>query len=583
MKWGDSMKKPLIGVIMSDCCREASAQMLQGMISQAFLCKCNIIVIGTFGEPGYRPPIENRITDLIASGGFDGFIYDRNYYAGTIEEQPIDRALTSTGRPVMTLDSGEHRYFSNTVSHDFESFSRLAEHLITDHGYRRIYCLTGPEGTIPAEERLQAYVDAMKRHKLPFEPSWCIYGDFWKNSAFSLAQRLLSGELPMPEAVMCGNDTMADVLISALENGGVHVPEQVAVTGYDGDYFGELSGQMITTWKKSDEELGAQALHRLYSIITGKYGKRLRVRLDGLRKGCTCGCRSIPRESSLLRRRNRMQERYSAQFSGCDMLPALMASDDLCQLLVNLSRYTYLNYRWARLRIFLTDECIKAMEGDTADLSYAPGKRVREMAWFDHDRKDKLNPRPLRAEGIPERLSENMGFPTAYYISHLSCGEDFFGYIAISFGKAPITYGRYYIPFVQNISAAFEHLKWKSRTVGRRTDTAELTAFYILMSEIRQNMKSAPERQFTIDTLAAKASVSRSYFQRMYKRYFGVSPMAELTEMRIEKAKGLLRGTDKPVNAVAEECGYESYTSFVRQFRSKEGMTPTAYRKLKPA
>ena len=49
-----------------------------------------------------------------------------------------------------------------------------------------------------------------------YDESYYAYGDFWRDYPVAYAQRIISGELSKPEAVVCGNDVMADALIAEL-------------------------------------------------------------------------------------------------------------------------------------------------------------------------------------------------------------------------------------------------------------------------------------------------------------------------------------------------------------------------------
>ncbi len=102
------------------------------------------------------------------SEAFDGFIYDRNFIYSKGILKRTDSLLRSLDKPIIILDGDENKYFDNMPSHDYDEFRRIAEHLINTHGYKRIYCLTGTKGLPQAEERLQAYLDTMKKYDTKF-------------------------------------------------------------------------------------------------------------------------------------------------------------------------------------------------------------------------------------------------------------------------------------------------------------------------------------------------------------------------------------------------------------------------------
>ena len=88
-----------------------------------------------------------------------------------------------------------------------------------------------------------------------------------------------------------------------------------------------------------------------------------------------------------------------------------------------------------------------------------------------------------------------------------------------------------------------------------------------------------PGHDWTIDTAAAAASMSRSGFARRFKELLEMSFFDYLTRLRMRNARELLVTTRVPVADVGERVGYSSELSFVKAFRKLHGMTPRAWRK----
>lgn len=101
---------------------------------------------------------------------------------------------------------------------------------------------------------------------------------------------------------------------------------------------------------------------------------------------------------------------------------------------------------------------------------------------------------------------------------------------------------------------------------------------YDYMFHMRNLVYGEPEANYDVNTLAAGAGMSRSGFQHLYKKIFGVSVMEDIVESRIVRAKNLLRSTNLSVKEIGEKSGYTNAYSFMRQFRERVGMTPTQYR-----
>lgn len=83
----------------------------------------------------------------------------------------------------------------------------------------------------------------------------------------------------------------------------------------------------------------------------------------------------------------------------------------------------------------------------------------------------------------------------------------------------------------------------------------------------------------SLDVFAAAVSRSKYYLCHKFKQETGISIYAYLTMFRIMRAKMLLRTTNLPVQAIAEQTGFDSTSNFIRAFSQAESVTPARYRK----
>jgi len=96
---------------------------------------------------------------------------------------------------------------------------------------------------------------------------------------------------------------------------------------------------------------------------------------------------------------------------------------------------------------------------------------------------------------------------------------------------------------------------------------------------LRGEMFSSPEEHHTIDSLSRKVCLSPSRFFALYRKIYGTSPLADLIACRIRSAKNKLAYSDDSVEAIAASLAYDNTTHFIRQFKSRVGMTPGEYRR----
>ncbi len=99
------------------------------------------------------------------------------------------------------------------------------------------------------------------------------------------------------------------------------------------------------------------------------------------------------------------------------------------------------------------------------------------------------------------------------------------------------------------------------------------------MSQLRTVIITQPEKTMSVDEMAESMKMSRSGFQHLYKKLFGVSVIKDITRGRMDRAKRLLSSTTLTVGEISFKCGYTSEYGFMRMFKEQCGMTPTEYRK----
>jgi AraC family transcriptional regulator len=78
--------------------------------------------------------------------------------------------------------------------------------------------------------------------------------------------------------------------------------------------------------------------------------------------------------------------------------------------------------------------------------------------------------------------------------------------------------------------------------------------------------------------LASQVHMSPFHFARRFKQAVGTPPHAYITQVRIERAKKLLSGTNIPLIDVATRVGYRTQAHFTGVFHRYVGTTPRAYR-----
>ncbi len=85
-------------------------------------------------------------------------------------------------------------------------------------------------------------------------------------------------------------------------------------------------------------------------------------------------------------------------------------------------------------------------------------------------------------------------------------------------------------------------------------------------------------KEWTVRELSKLFPCSEPHLHRLCQHYFGRSPIAQLTRMRMEYAARLLRSTEWPIQHIGEVVGYPIAANFSTRFRAWSGMTPRSFR-----
>ena len=82
----------------------------------------------------------------------------------------------------------------------------------------------------------------------------------------------------------------------------------------------------------------------------------------------------------------------------------------------------------------------------------------------------------------------------------------------------------------------------------------------------------------SVDDVITANPMARRSLERKFRQLFGNSIVEHIRQIRLNKARLLLAGTDIPVTLIAEKCGFSSYNYMGRIFQEANGLTPRDYR-----
>jgi DNA-binding LacI/PurR family transcriptional regulator len=215
---------------------------------------------------------ETRLEGYLSAGHVDGVLMVSLHGNDPLPDRLHERGtlVVLGGRPSMS-SSVAYVDVDNVGGAD-----AAVEHLVAT-GRRRIATITGPLDMSPGIDRLQGYLDALRRAGLNIDESYRHPGDFGRESGATAMQALLERH-PDLDAVFCASDVMAAGALETLRRHRRRVPEDVAVVGFDDSTIATSTAPALSSVRQPIEEMGREMARLLLdSLDSGTSGGKRMV------------------------------------------------------------------------------------------------------------------------------------------------------------------------------------------------------------------------------------------------------------------------------------------------------------------
>jgi len=174
--------------------------------------------------------------------------------------------LTASGLPCMSVDVDMLGSRAGYVLSNNEEGARQAVRHLVSLGHKEIALINGPTTSRPGHDRLIGYREAMAEAGLTYRSEYVHNFDFTWQHGYESMQKLL--DLPdRPTAVFASADLMAMGAIKAIRERGLHVPEDIAMVGFDDIEVASMVHPALTTIRQDKEAMGKAAGENLVRLI----------------------------------------------------------------------------------------------------------------------------------------------------------------------------------------------------------------------------------------------------------------------------------------------------------------------------
>ena len=287
------MRRKKIAVLMASIDREYQQDFASGLASAGSKLGIDVCIFNSQGHMNVAISTsevgESMIYDLPDLNEFDGIISMPATMGSDITLKKMYEVLAPLkGKPHVSIDVPQEGAVTIQFN-DRISMEELTEHIISEHGARKIAFVSGPLNSSVATERVEACRNVMKRHGLVLDQKMIFDGQWTRIGGRNAAEKLLDLGGELPDAIMCGNDDMALSVIECLNEHGIRVPKDIAVTGFDSLREAIMRG--LTTICRPIDRSARKAIEILNNWIEGEEPEEKTVILSTIPIfGDSCGC-----------------------------------------------------------------------------------------------------------------------------------------------------------------------------------------------------------------------------------------------------------------------------------------------------
>ncbi|MEM1135108.1 MAG: LacI family DNA-binding transcriptional regulator [Bacteroidota bacterium] len=251
----------VIGVIIPEIVHHFFSSVISGIMEYAYQAGYRVMLCQSMESLAK----EKEDVEALFSSRVDGILIslanETNNYAHLEEMRNYGLPIVSFDKVCQKLEN-----HSMVMIDDYEGAYNVVTHLI-EQGYRRIAHIHGPLNPITSQNRLKAYLDALKDHDLSQNDDY-IMGckQVTQEEGYIFAKKWIQQQ-PIPDAIFAVTDLVAIGAMVALKEAGLKIPDDIAVVGYSDWAMASVVEPALTTVAQPGFEMGKLATSLLIDEI----------------------------------------------------------------------------------------------------------------------------------------------------------------------------------------------------------------------------------------------------------------------------------------------------------------------------
>ncbi len=316
-KYSQGKSYKVIAFMLACFSNDEQLRMLKRVAVKCKEYDCKVVFFSTISDYYINDDIDNgekSIFDTISVEYYDAIVLMSESFKWDEDQIRMINRARKADVPVIAVD----KYMKDCINITFEygdAFRKIVKHMIEIHGYRTINFMGGIPGNSYSEVKLQVYKEVLIENGITFDPRRVYYGQFWKGATEAAMQKMLDDGLPLPEAIICANDVMAITVCNFLQERGYRIPEDIAVSGFDGIEMEKYSRPRLTTCTSNLDVFIDTVFEMINKNDLSCEERRIPI-YNKMQIGRSCGCQGVESVSvcsEMIQLKTDLQKEISSQ------------------------------------------------------------------------------------------------------------------------------------------------------------------------------------------------------------------------------------------------------------------------------
>ena len=327
-------------------------------ISKEYGCKVIFFsTISDFHHDDVNDSGEKKIFECAAVERFDAIVVMSGSFKQDEDMIAMVQRANEAGVPVVAIDKLLDGCMNLCFDHG-DSFKEVVKHMIEEHGYRKIFFMDEEADAENSSKRMACR--AVLEANGAALPEYRVYAGCQSEAQVTEAMdKMMRNPEGLPQAIICANDAMALTVISYLKKRSIRVPEDVAVSGFEGIAMERYSTPRLTTAVANREGM----FRKLFELISEDKLEETKESLiveNILQIGGSCGCdrlNPIDPGEELIKLKTQVYESAKFHEKMNQMVMNLGAEADQAKVVTEIPKYISLLHYKKLWRCMNTDYC----------------------------------------------------------------------------------------------------------------------------------------------------------------------------------------------------------------------------------